>query len=123
MIEENTRTDVLERSLIDVAVEGWRLARSFARVVNRLDAGEQRRHAGQLRYFEKQIQGHLEVAGFSVVSIEGLPFDPGAAASAINLGEFGPEDQLLVDQMLEPIVLGPTGVRRQGTVTVRKALV
>ena len=33
---------------------------------------------------------------------------------------FGPDDVLLVDQMLEPIIMGPTGLRKQGTVMLRK---
>jgi hypothetical protein len=43
------------------------------------------------------------------------------AASALNLGDFGPDDVLLVDQMLEPIIMGPNGLRKQGTVMLRKA--
>ena len=42
------------------------------------------------------------------------------AASAINIGDFGPDDVLLVEQMVEPIIMGPDGLRRQGTVMLRK---
>jgi len=42
------------------------------------------------------------------------------AASAINIGDFGPDDLLLVEQMVEPIIMGPDGLRRQGTVMLRK---
>jgi hypothetical protein len=56
-----------------------------------------------------------------LVNVEGQPFDPGIAASAMNLGDFAPEDALLVDQMVEPIVMGPNGLKRQGTVMLRKA--
>ena len=42
------------------------------------------------------------------------------AASALNLGDFGPDDVLLVDQMVEPIIMGPNGLRKQGTVMLRK---
>ena len=42
------------------------------------------------------------------------------AASALNLGDFGPDDMLLVDQMVEPIIMGPSGLRKQGTVMLRK---
>ena len=42
------------------------------------------------------------------------------AASAINIGDFSPDDVLLVDQMLEPIIMGPNGLRKQGTVMLRK---
>ncbi len=55
-----------------------------------------------------------------IVNIEGHPFDPGMAATPLNIEEFGSEDALVVDQMIEPIIMGPDGVARTGTVTLRK---
>ena len=57
-----------------------------------------------------------------IVNVEGHPFDPGIAASAINIGDFGPDDILLVDQMVEPIIMGSEGLRKQGTVMLRKVM-
>ncbi len=119
-IEHDAINDQLERSLIDIAVESWRFARLFARVVNKLDAGEAGRYLNQLRYFQKKVEESLEASGLTIVSVEGQIFDPGLAASALNIGDFGPDDQLLVDQMVEPIIMGPEGLRKQGTVMLRK---
>lgn len=111
----------VEQSLIDIAVESWRFSRLFAKVVSKLDAGEAGRYANQVRYFQKRVEESLEAAQLKLVNVEGQPFDPGIAASAMNLGDFAPEDTLLVDQMVEPIVMGPNGLKRQGTVMLRKA--
>jgi hypothetical protein len=54
------------------------------------------------------------------VNIEGLPFDPGMAATAINISDFLSEDRLIVDQMLEPIIMSETGIVKMGTVLLRK---
>lgn len=110
----------LERSLIDVAVESWRFSRLFARLVSKLDAGESARYVNQLRYFQKKLEESLEASGLRLVNVEGQPFDPGMAASAINIGDFGPDDVLLVEQMVEPIIMGPEGLRKQGTVMLGK---
>jgi len=112
--------ELLEQSLIDVAVESWRFSRLFARIVSKLDAGESVRYTNQLRYFQKKIEGSLQSNGLKLVNIEGQPYDPGIAASALNVGDFGPEDVLFVDQMVEPIIMGPDGLRKQGTVMLRK---
>jgi hypothetical protein len=120
---ENNPTDQLERSLIDIAVESWRFSRLFARVVNKLDAGEAGRYVNQLRYFQKKVEESLEATGLKLVNVEGQPFDPGMAASALNIGDFGPDDALLVDQMVEPIIMSPEGLKKQGTVMLRKARV
>lgn len=34
-----------------------------------------------------------------LVNLEGQPYDPGMAASALNASDFGPEDHLLIEQM------------------------
>lgn len=120
MIEQSGTSEQLERSLIDIAVESWRFSRLFARVVNKLDAGEASRYVNQLRYFQKKVEESLDASGLKLVNVEGLPFDPGIAASALNIGDFGPDDQLLIEQMVEPIIMGPEGLRKQGTVMLRK---
>lgn len=120
-LEQSTGSDQLERSLIDIAVESWRFSRLFARLVNKLDAGEGSRYANQIRYFQKKVEESLDASGLKLVNVEGHQFDPGMAASAINIGDFGPDDVLVVEQMIEPIIMGSEGLRKQGTVMLRKA--
>lgn len=111
----------LEKSLIDMAVDHWRFSRLFHRVINKLDAGEGSKYLNQLRYFQKKLEESLEANGYSLVNVEGQPFDPGMAASALNVGDFGPDDFLLVDQMVEPIIMGKDGLKKEGIVMLRKA--
>jgi hypothetical protein len=119
-MNQTDAAELLERSLIEIAVESWKFSRVFARVVNKLDAGEASRYVSQLRYFQKRVELNLDAAGLKLVNVEGHPFDPGMAASPLNIGDFGPEDALLVDQMVEPIIMGPEGLKKQGTVMLRK---
>jgi len=123
MAQQIEGREQIEQSLIDIAVESWRFLRLFGRVVSKLDAGESARYLNQLRYFQNKVEETLDSNGLKLVNVEGQPYDPGMAASALNLSDFGPDDVLLVDQMLEPIVMGPNGLRKQGTVMLRKAQV
>ena len=107
--------------LIDTVVESWRFSRLFARVIGKLDAGEAARYVNQLRFFQRRIEENLGAAGFTLVNVEGLAFDAGMAASALNLGDFGPDDDLLVEQMVEPIIMGNDGLKKTGTVILRQA--
>lgn len=111
---------MLEDQLIDLAVEGWRFTRVVTRAVTKLDAGEGERYASRIRFFQKKIEAALDSAGLRIVNVEGQRYEPGIAASAVNLADFGPDSTLLVDQMIEPIVMGPEGLKRPGTVTVRE---
>lgn len=108
------------KALIDVAIEGWRFARVFGRLLSKLDAGEAPRYANQARYFLKKIDDGLDGFGLRIVSLEGQLFDPGMAVSALNLADFGPDDVLVVDQMVEPVVMGPDGLVRGGTAMLAK---
>ena len=110
----------LESGLIDMAIESWRFARMVARLIAKLDAGDGARYVNQLRYFQKKIEEGLESGGLKLVNIEGQIFDPGMAASALNIGDFAADDQLVVEQMLEPIIMGADGIRKPGTVTLKK---
>ncbi len=116
---ENDR-HLLEQSLIDLAVESWRFSRLFARLVNKIDAGESARYLSQLRYFQKKTAESLDANGLWLVTVEKQPFETGMAISPINIGDFAPDDELLVDQMVEPIVMGPGGVIRPGTALLVK---
>ena len=110
----------LEGSLIDIVIEGWRFARVFTRLINKVDAGESARYINQVRYFQKKLEENLEAGGLKLVNIEGQIFDSGMAASALNIGDFGPDDVLVVDHMIEPIIMGTNGLRKQGTVMLKK---
>lgn len=113
-------SDSVKSAFLALAVESWRFTRAYLRLVSKLDAGDQNRFASQYRYFQKQLEDKLNVVGFRLVNIEGLPFDPGMAATAININDFLAEDRLIVDQMLEPIIMSEAGVIRMGTVLLRK---
>jgi hypothetical protein len=41
------------------------------------------------------------------------------AATPLNIEEFDAKDALMVDQMLEPIIMGKDGLVKTGTVTLR----
>ena len=120
MAKQSESSEQMEQSLIDIAVESWRFSRLFGKVVSKLDAGESGRYVNQLRYFQKKVEESLDSSGLKLVNVEGQPYDAGMAASALNLGDFGPDDVLLVDQMVEPIIMGPNGLRKQGTVMLKK---
>ncbi len=109
------------KALIEMAVESWRLSRVFVRMLTKLDAGEKARYESQLRWYVKKLTESLDAAGLRLVNVENQPFDPGAAVSPLNLGDFAPGDSLVIDQMLEPIIMGETQLVRAGTVLLRKA--
>ena len=107
-------------SLIALAIESWRFAKMFERVLAKLDAGEQKRHLSQYKWFLKKMEESLADSGLKIAHIEGQTFDPGIAATALNIDESETDDVLVVEQMLEPIIMNESGLVRSGTVILRK---
>lgn len=123
-MEESASTsknaEVMQNSLTTIAMEAWRFGKVFERVLMKLDAGEQNRYVGQLRWFIKKIEESMAEAELRIVNVEGHSFDPGIAATPLNIEDFDAEDSLVVDQMLEPIIMGKNGILKTGTITLRK---
>jgi hypothetical protein len=120
-VHETVNESAELKALIDVSIEGWRFVRVFNRLAERLELNEVTRYANQARYFLKKVDDGLKPFGLRIVSVEGQIYDPGMAISALNLADFDTEDTLVVEQMLEPIIMGPDGLVRGGTVMLMKA--
>jgi len=115
-----SNSEILSKALLELSVESWRFSRLFARLLSKLDAGEGDRYTSQYRYYLKRLEETLEGASLTLVNVEEQPYDPGVAATALNIGDFGADDVLVVDQMIEPIIMGTEGLVRRGTVMLRK---
>lgn len=113
--------EAARKAVISMAIESWRFTRVFERLLSRLDAGEQNRYKSQFRWFVKKMEEALEQADLRIVNLEGQLFDPGMAATPLNIEEFDAQDILIVDQMLEPVIMGKEGLIKTGTVTLKKA--
>jgi len=119
-IEEPT-SEALKECLVAMAVESWRIGRVAGQLLEKLSPVEKSRHAGQLRWFHRSVEDALALAGMRLVITEGEHYDAGMAATPLNIEEFVADDELIVEQMLEPIIMGPQGIVKTGTVVLRKA--
>ena len=111
-----------EASVMEMSVDCWRLQKLFMKIAGQLDAGEKGKYQSQLRYFRKNTQDILERFGLKIVNLEGQPYDGGMAVTALNIAEFDAKDQLIVDQMTEPVIMGKEGLKRMGTVLLRRVI-
>ena len=110
----------LRQPFIDMASESWRFGKLFNRVLDKLEPSEAARYANQLRYFLKRLDDSLKLAGLWIVSLEGQAYDAGMAASPLNMEDFDPNDILFVEQMVEPVLMGPDGLVKPGTVLLKR---
>ena len=121
MPEELPSRAIVTDALVALTIDSWRFAKSFARLVSKVDVSESVRYESQYRYYMKRLAESLSAAGLRVVNVEGHAYDPGSAVTPLNLSDFDADDLLVVEQMIEPIIMGPDALVRQGTVMLRKA--
>tara|TARA_S200000501_G_scaffold296823_1_gene282984 strand:- start:693 stop:1082 length:390 start_codon:yes stop_codon:yes gene_type:complete len=122
IIKENIKKlkCILETTLVSLAIESWRLSKSFERLLIKSDPMEQRKYKSKLSWFNKKLNETLEEANLKFINLENQKYDTGAAVTAINLDDFQPDEDLEIDQMIEPIVMSNEGVLIAGTVVLRK---
>ena len=121
MEENNISVERLRKSIIDIAVESWRLRRVFEKAMSKLDAGDSSRYLNQFTWFIKRVDAALENAGLRIVNVEGQYFDVGMAVTPQNMDDFDTYDRLYVEQMLEPIIMDAESVVKTGTVILGRA--
>lgn len=109
-------TELLTKSIMDMAVEAWRFRRVFELALEKLDAGDRARYRSQFSWFLKKVRAAMENAGLRAVDLQGQPFDVGMAVTPLNLEDFAPGEALFVEQMPEPVVMDGDAVVRTGTV-------
>lgn len=110
-----------QKALLKLAVESWRFSRTVARSIALMDSSEAAKIDRQFRWFSKQVEESLKDAGLRLVNLEGLEYDPGHAATALNLDDFEVEDVLVVVQMIDPVIMDDNGLVSPGTVMLGKA--
>lgn len=117
---ENKVTISHEEIIVRIVTENWRLMKLFMRVIAKLDPSEANRYSNQVRYFQKTIHDSLEEVGMKLVNLEGQFFDPGMAATPLNIDKFEVDDKLFVDQMIEPLIMQDGTIRKQAIINLAK---
>jgi len=95
-MDEKSEPDRSFPVLVELAIEGWRFQKLFTKALAKLDPAEAARFVNQHRFFVRKIDDAVAAVGVRFVSIEGEPFDVGAAVTALNLADFGPGEQVVV---------------------------
>ena len=105
----------LNKAIIEMSVEAWRFRRVFDKAMSKLEAGESTRYISQFNWFIKKVESAMKTAGMRIVDVEGQPYDVGMALSPLNIDDFEPDDQLYIEQMIEPIIMDDEKVLKTGT--------
>jgi hypothetical protein len=78
--------------------------------------------AGRISFYDRVLEDGLAEVGFKLVDFTGQEYGPQLAATAINVDDFEAREGLVVESTIEPAVVGPEGLLKSGTVTLRRGV-
>jgi hypothetical protein len=109
------KLDVPLASLIELAIESWRLD-------NWLAAEPPEKVASKLRHIARRLQKFLSERELSALDLTGGLYEPGMSVEVLEaLQDAGlGERESLIDEMVEPIILWRGRVVKYGRVVVRQ---
>ena len=108
------------QALSTIATESWRLQKTLDRILGKLEEKDRTRFSRQTRWYFQTVQQILRDAQLRIINLEGQVFNPGMAASPLNLEDFDKEDELVVEQMLEPVIMKGNHILKTGSILLKK---
>ncbi len=97
------------------------MRRVLSKALEKISFEDQKKYSSQFAWFTKRVDQALESAGFKLVNLEGMLYDPGQAVTPLNLDDFDNDEQLFVIQMVEPTIIKEGIVIKTGTVLLGRA--
>lgn len=115
MDEQNITIEQLKQSIISMAVEAWRFRRTFEKAMSKVEPEEGQRYLSQFNWFIRKVDEALKQSGMNYVNLEGQVYSEGMAVNPLNIDEFEPDDELIILQMLEPVIMEGDTLKKDGT--------
>lgn len=99
-----------------LAVDYWKLLRSFERLASDAPAEKSARLQAQARFSAVRLSAHLEACGLQLVTFEGQQIAAEIPVIAINADEFDGQSGVIVESTIEPAVVAGSRIVSVGRV-------
>lgn len=107
--------------LAGLAVEYWKLLRSFERTIDLVPLDSRARLLAQTRYAEGRLESLLADAKMKAVGFDGAAFEVNLPAIAINGEDLVGLDNLVVERTIEPAIVSDMTVLLSGKVLLKQS--
>ena len=110
-----------EDTVLSLIIESWRFSQVMQKAVQELPKERQRRYDGRLEWYIKKLHDSLEALDCHVEDYTGRKYETGIPLTILNLDEFQEDDEIMIETMIEPVIIGNNGtVIKAGTAMGRK---
>ncbi len=113
-------SDDSERVFAGMAIDFWKLLRSYERLVMDAPAAATTRLEAQARFAAGRLAAHLESYGLQLVTFEGQPLSPQLPVVAINAEDLEGCDNLVIESTIEPAIVAGSRVVAVGRIIARE---
>ncbi len=107
-------------AIIALAKESFRFNSTFENMMMKLDEPNRKKYRSSYPWFRRKIQDVIEEAGLQIVDLTDQKYEQGMSVTVMNMDDFDENDELFVDQMIEPIITGESGLVSSGVVLLRR---
>lgn len=109
-----------EKVFASLAIDYWKLLRSYERLVAEAPAGAAARLEAQARFASGRLAAHLESYGLQLVTFEGQLLSPQMPVVAINAEDFEGHDNLMIESTIEPAIVAGSRVVSVGRIIAQE---
>ena len=110
----------MKDSFIDLAIESWKLSKVTDELTKKVNFEDQRKYARKISWFNDKLESVLNESNIRFVILENQKFDTGMPVKALNIEEFTRNENLMISNMLEPIVMNGDNIERTGIVMLKE---
>lgn len=107
--------------IADLIIEEYRFMHSYASVVDKIFAEEKKKYISTYNFHKNKLAELIKKINLKIQSYDGFDYNDGLPVTPLNCEEFTAEDELIIEQTIEPTILSVNGdVIRVGTVILAK---
>lgn len=109
--------------IVELIVEEFRFLKSYTSLMGKVLKDELPKYLSAYNYHVNKINEILAKKNYKIVELEGKKYDDGLSVNPLNIEDFGKEDILVIDQVLEPLIISSLDgkIIKSGTVMLTKS--
>lgn len=105
--------------IAEIAGDAWRLAKLLERVERKLQGADRDRCRIRREDCLNKLKRSLADFGVRLIDLEGRDYEAGVAIEPVGMDRFPGRRDWVIEAMIEPIVMGPNGLIKQGVARVK----
>ncbi|MDR2526580.1 MAG: hypothetical protein LBC92_01760 [Rickettsiales bacterium] len=103
-------------------VETWKLNSLFDSLLGEISEEKRNRYKNKWLWFRKQFEEFCNANGFDLIDKTNEVYDHRLPVVAINIADFQNDDNLVIEQMIEPIIMSNGKIENSGKAVLRRSI-